>query len=433
MKTLQQVEPRTDLQATPPPAGVITTNADYHFIINQPGSYYLSANLGVTKANGIQINAEGVTLDLSGFQISRASGSGGHGIQSPDTSHRASVRNGSIKGFQIGITVARGCILRDLSVSNCTLNGITAGSNAVIESCRVQDGGGQSGIVALNGSSLTKCVVSNNTLTAWGFAVGSGCSLTDCVVANNTVGFSGIHASASSTLTNCTATDITVTNAVNSAAIDVGAGSTLTNCVAANNTAPFGIFASVGSSLTNCSAYFNQSSQSSSAGIGTANNCTITRCTSSNNFSTAATSSATTGVGFNLASSSTIQGSTASSNEGDGIEISAGTLARDNTCANNGAGGGIGAGIHITSGDNRLEANNVIGNDRGIDVDAAGNYIIKNSASGNTTNYDIAAGNIHGEIVDRVIPAGSPTPPPVNGNSAASSALTTDPLANISY
>ena len=56
MKKLDKVEPRTNLQATPAPAGVDTSNADYHFIINQPGSYYLSANIVVTKANGIQIN-----------------------------------------------------------------------------------------------------------------------------------------------------------------------------------------------------------------------------------------------------------------------------------------------------------------------------------------------------------------------------------------
>src|SRR3982751_6295714 len=81
MKKLDEIEPRTNLQATPAPAGVDTANANYHFIINQPGSYYLSANLGVTKANGIQINVEGVTLDLNGFAISRASGTGGHGIE----------------------------------------------------------------------------------------------------------------------------------------------------------------------------------------------------------------------------------------------------------------------------------------------------------------------------------------------------------------
>src|SRR5213078_103728 len=96
-----QIEPRIDLQNAPASA-VTTTNANYHFIITQPGSYYLSANLGVTKPNGIQINAEGVTLDLNGFEISRSSGSG-DGIEIPGTSHRTSVRNGSIKGFVNGI------------------------------------------------------------------------------------------------------------------------------------------------------------------------------------------------------------------------------------------------------------------------------------------------------------------------------------------
>src|SRR5687768_5755354 len=101
MKRLDEVEPRTNLQATPAPAGVDTTNANYHFIINQPGSYYLSANLGVTKANGIQINAEGVTLDLNGFEISRVGGSGGDGIQISVTAHRVKLLNGSVKGFAV--------------------------------------------------------------------------------------------------------------------------------------------------------------------------------------------------------------------------------------------------------------------------------------------------------------------------------------------
>src|SRR3954470_2289628 len=119
MKKLDEIEPRTNLQATPAPAGVDTTNANYHFIINQPGSYYLSANLGVTKTHGIQINAEGVTVDLNGFEISRASGTGGHGIELAKS--RGSVRNGSVKGFDSGIQgFARACALRDVAVSGCT-------------------------------------------------------------------------------------------------------------------------------------------------------------------------------------------------------------------------------------------------------------------------------------------------------------------------
>jgi hypothetical protein len=123
MKRLDQVEPRTDLQGSPAPAGVDTTDASYHFIINQPGSYYLSANLAVTKANGIQIKAEGVTLDLNGFEISGASESAGDGIQISNTAHHATVINGSIKGFTVGVnginetTGSRGCKYRNLSLS----------------------------------------------------------------------------------------------------------------------------------------------------------------------------------------------------------------------------------------------------------------------------------------------------------------------------
>src|SRR5882724_13134529 len=102
MKRLDEVEPRTNLQATPAPAGVDTSNANYHFIINQPGSYYLSANLVVTKTNGIQINAEGVTLDLNGFQISRVSPDG-NGIEISNVGHRATIRNGTLIGFVSGI------------------------------------------------------------------------------------------------------------------------------------------------------------------------------------------------------------------------------------------------------------------------------------------------------------------------------------------
>src|SRR5256714_11393508 len=100
MKTLDQVEPRIDLQNAPASA-VTTTNADYHFIINQPGSYYLSANILVAKTNGIQINAEGVTLDLNGFQISRVS-PGGYGIEISNVGHRATIRNGTVIGFVSG-------------------------------------------------------------------------------------------------------------------------------------------------------------------------------------------------------------------------------------------------------------------------------------------------------------------------------------------
>jgi hypothetical protein len=383
MKRLDEVEPRTNLQANPAPAGVDTTNASYHFIINQPGSYYLSANLAVTKANGIQINAEGVTLDLNGFQISRTSGSGGDGIQISVQAHRVNLLNGSVKGFAVGINSldstfgARGTRFRDLDVSACTSTAILSGPGATLEFCRVHD----------------------NTGT-YGFSCNSGATLTNCTAAANTVTY----------------------------AIASGVGATLSNCTASNNMSTFGIYADAGSTLTNCSAFLNIGTDVSSSGIATSTGCTITASTAYANYSQATNLTANTGVGFNLGAANTIQGCTATNNRGDGIRLGGTTLARGNSSTSNGS-SGDGAGIHAIASGNRIEANNVAFNDRGIDVDGAANVIIQNTATRNTNNYDIAANNIFGAIVDRTTPASGA----VTGNSAPGSAGTTDPWANISY
>jgi parallel beta-helix repeat protein len=383
MKRLDEVEPRTNLQATSAPAGVDTTNANFHFVINQPGSYYLSANLTVTKTNGIQINAEGVTLDLNGFQISRASGNGGDGIQIPASAHRVTLLNGSIKSFAFGInnitptSGARGGKFRDLDVSGCTSIAILTGPGAVLESCRVHDNTGTYGISSNSGSTLTNCTATKNTVT---FAIASG------------------------------------------------VGATLTNCSVSSNACSFGIFADGGSSLTNCNALGNTGTDTYSAGISTGTGCTITASTAYSNWTNAASATANTGIGFDVGSASTIQGCTAANNRGDGIRLNNLAMARGNSSSSNGS-SGDGAGIHATSSGNRIEGNNVVGNDRGIDVDGAGNVIVQNTAKQNTTNYDIADNNLFGEIVNQTVPG----VPGVHGNSAASSIGTTDPWANISY
>ena len=57
MKTLQQVEPRVPIST----AGATIT---------QSGSYYLTCNLvGASGVNGINVNADNVTIDLNGFVL----------------------------------------------------------------------------------------------------------------------------------------------------------------------------------------------------------------------------------------------------------------------------------------------------------------------------------------------------------------------------
>jgi len=101
---------------------------------------------------------------------------------------------------------------------------------------------------------------------------------------------------------------------------------------------------------------------------------------------------------------------------------------RGNTSTSNGV-GGDGAGIRATGADNRIEDNNCTGADRGIDVDAAGNVIIRNTCSGNTTDWVVVANNVVGPILDRRAPASAA----INGFAAPDSTGSTHPNANFSY
>ncbi len=247
MKTLRQVEPRIDLQNAPD-AAVTTTDTNYQYIITQPGSYYLSANLVVNKANGVQINAEGVTLDLNGFQISSNVGSNGNGIEIALTSHRAVVRNGSLQGFGNGIQsnsilgdYPRACAFRDLSVSGCTSTGIRAGGGAVLESCRAHDNSGQFGIATSFGSSLSNCTAYENT-ASYGIFAGAGSSLINCSAAMNTgsaENSAGILTGLGCTITHCTASfnssTATPSTASTGMGFSVGSGSTIYGCTADRN------------------------------------------------------------------------------------------------------------------------------------------------------------------------------------------------------
>jgi hypothetical protein len=84
----------------------------------------------------------------------------------------------------------------------------------------------------------------------------------------------------------------------------------------------------------------------------------------------------------------------------DGIEVSGSCRVVNNHCFDNGR-TVTGAGIQVTSTGNHIEGNRVVTNDRGIDVTAGQNLIIRNSAQFNGAfNYVIAAGNIVGPSVN---------------------------------
>ena len=69
-KTLAEVEPRTAINLATTPG-----DSNSIFKIIAPGSYYLTDNItGVASKSGIEVAANGVTIDLMGFDVSGVSG-----------------------------------------------------------------------------------------------------------------------------------------------------------------------------------------------------------------------------------------------------------------------------------------------------------------------------------------------------------------------
>jgi len=260
-------------------------DADSLFMITQPGSYYLTANIsGEANKDGIEIAASNVTLNLNGFAL---------------------VGQGSSNGILVS------GIRRNLAVSNGTIESWGTGCSAQETSGSVFD---HLQLHSNSGDGLT--------------VFGSQCRVSDSISRSNDG--NGIR--------------------VNRATI-------VERCVAYSN-GQDGIRANADCVITHCSMENNDDD-----GID-AFRAVITECSSADN-------------------------------SGDGIEISSGSFVMRNSCDGNG-----GAGIRTGGDSNRIESNHLTENGRGIEATAGiNNLIVKNTAAGNTTNYQIDPDNLYGQIV----------------------------------
>jgi len=406
-KTLTEVEPRIAINATNTPG-----DADSLFKIRQPGSYYLTGNItGVINKHGIELDASGVTLDLNGFEL--------RGI--PDTLDginvsafdgvNIAVRNGSLRSWgDCGVDYddnfghPPAFSLTDLNAASNGRHGFSTPSGTRVAHCTSLENAGN-GFYTLSNSSFVACIARLNGLD--GFGTNTNCTFSDCTASSNTN--RGFYTGVGSTLTNCTASG----NASGFASIT----SIYNACSAADNTAN-GFDVAAAGTLNACNAHNN-----GGIGIDVSSRANVIACSANNN----------TGIGIRAASGTRISGCTVSGNLGVGIQVSGDCLVRDNNLWDNGGATVTFANIRATSTDNHIEGNRCSNAPIGIDVAGAGNIIIKNTCSDNTTNWVIAANNIYGPIVDRRIPAPLASTPAVNGNAAASTLGSTDPNANFSY
>jgi hypothetical protein len=328
MKSLHQVEPRTPITSGSPG---VTLNPNGGFTLTAPGSYYLTGNLSVADGDGIVIAASQVSLDLSGFTISRTVGSAasGSGVALGDGTADVSIKNGCISGgttysgasvpytfspagFAYGVSaqfigeVAQsvrtttselritGCAKLGLrlggtvercTVSSCGTGGIEA--TAVTDSFASENGGRAIAATTVSGSRAER----NNGRGVVGFQLVANCY----AIGNGQVGINGG----------------TITDSASVLNLEGGiSGASVTNSTSIRNT-EFGIDCDT---VLNCFAL--ETNFSSSGGDGTGINGRIITGSYSNN---------NDGVGI-LANEGTVTGCTARSNGFAGIFAEKGSV-----------------------------------------------------------------------------------------------------------
>jgi parallel beta-helix repeat protein len=230
-KTLTEVEPRISISSANTPGDSDATPST--FKIAQPGSYYLAGNLtGQTGRIGIEIDADGVTLDLNGFSLTGVAGSL-DGVRVTPGRRGITVRNGTLRAWGgAGLSAVGGP-----NADACTYEHLRAVGNGVDSDSVALDIGGA--------STISHCVAAFNLGT--GIRGNNGSIISHCASSGN--GGDGIINGAG-TVDHCLARG----NAIDG--IRVGGGSVVSNCSATAN-ASAGITLSGGSSAQGNASFSN--------------------------------------------------------------------------------------------------------------------------------------------------------------------------------
>ncbi|MGB8169019.1 MAG: NosD domain-containing protein [Chthoniobacteraceae bacterium] len=252
MKTLDQVEPRTPIDAIHTPG-----NINNLYRITVPGSYYLTGPIsGVEGKNGISIEASDVTIDLRGFSVTGNPGSF-TGVRFTDGNNRLTLRNGTINGWDddgvseyAGEGTATEGIYENLHLTGNGGSGMRLGDKCTVRACKFT-GNFNYGLFANGRATISRCTASDNGFAGIYFGSGSvldsvsalnGGSgfesfgepalMEDCVAFEN--GDTGFRTVGGAKIADC------ISRSNSGAGFDASYFSTVTGCTAKNN--PWGIF-----------------------------------------------------------------------------------------------------------------------------------------------------------------------------------------------
>jgi hypothetical protein len=373
MKTLDQLEPRTPIDAAHTPGDAAST-----FRITAAGSYYLTGNFtGEPGKNDIFVEANNVTIDLNGFTMT---GAGDHGAISTaltlPTVENTTVRNGTVTNWGFAIALRDKARVERVSAVRNVVDGISAGNGSLIVEC-IASSNGQNGFSVGGSSAIRDSTARENGGN--GMAASSELVVSNCNFSGNT-GI-GVLVGGNSTVQNCSV------SRNGSTGIAGNDRCTIVDCVASSNGA-FGIIAFGDATVQRCTA----SSNRGSAGIQVGDRSQVMSCVADNNGEGSA------GSGITAATRGFIKQCSATGNRLNGITVAGESVVAENRASANGQ-GATAAGIRTTGSGSRIEANQTRDNiGYGIQADA-GDVVLRNSAGNNTVlNFSPASGTNIGPI-----------------------------------
>lgn len=298
--------------------------------LDWPCSVKLAGTLtGQSGANGITINDSDVSIDLDGHTLVGGSGSLA-GIVVPLSQRNIEIRNGVVRDWE-------GQGVDAWEANNSVLDRLRAYKNGW--------GSGGDGLRIGPSSVVNDCVTMTNQ--SYGIKASSACTVSRCVANGN--GYRGIAV--------------------------VHSGAAVSACTAKSN-GQDGFWIYLNSTVSECTAVANVRD-----GLHCGNGTTVKGCVANENGRD----------GIIVWDGNTVVDCTARSNARDGIQTHKSNLISGCACDSNG-----GAGVHAAGENNRIDGNTVIANDWGIKAvftNGNANLIIRNSASDNGTDYDVAVGS----------------------------------------
>ncbi len=467
-KTLAEIEPATALSSANTPGDSANI-----FIITQPGSYYLTADLVAAGKSGIKINVPGVSVDLHGFTMDGGY-SGGTANTGVLSLGQCTIHNGTIRNFAFGVQGnATGSVAERLTIVNpasvgillntanvriedCTIDsgsvpnasgpvGVLLGANGTICRCKVRGG---SGGYTTGGA----CIVKDSTaaeISGDGFHVGPGSRVADC--SSDSAGGTGFVGDADGcSFAGCSA----MGGATNSTGFSPGFGSHCRDCTA-DGAGGDGFSLADNSTIERCVAQACGVGGDNHYGIRGGPNTIVQECTVSfcaggillagDNGSVIqcvvgdnndASGTPTTTSGITVQSGSIVSGCTVRNSPDNGIKAFNQSTITNNTCTGNGANTATtgGCGILITGASGRVDGN-LCDNNRlnGIRLSGNFNMLLRNACrlngAGNpANNYSLGVGNDFGPIVTVTNASSSTGVGDISGTTGSS-----NPWANFSF